>query len=227
MLGSRVAIGEKAIGQFETFAATTLAASTGSYTYTGNSTGLAYGHKLTAATGSYTYTGVAVAFARTNRLLAAPGSYAITGQTSTILRGAFRLVASPNTREAATVYKHVLFAAIGEVSLGGSATASVTAPANTYSYTGYDVSLRRGISMAAAAGSYTWTGVSASYVRTWAIVASPGAYTITGGTTQLNVSMPAAAGSYAMTGTAVQFNRVRKRVRAFTRVGSSITARAA
>jgi len=226
MLGSRVAIGEKAIGQFETFAASSVVASTGSYAYTGNATGLTYGHKLTAATGSYTYTGVAAAFARTNRLLATPGSYAITGQT-TVLRGAFRLVASKNTREAATVYKYVLFASLGEVSLGGSATASVTEPANTYAYTGYDVNLRRGISMAAAAGAYTWTGVSASYVRTWAIIASPGAYTITGGTAHLNVSMTAAAGSYVVTGKAVQFNRVRKRVRAFTRVGSSITARAA
>jgi len=137
------------------------------------------------------------------------------------------LIALPDTRLGGTVYAQFGFAALGQVALGGSASNTVAAPATTYSITGYDTVLRRGISITAAPGSYTITGQNAGAYFTRAIIAGTGTYTINGQAAPSIITLPAAAGSYTLTGKDVEFLRVRKRIRGFARVGSPITARAA
>jgi len=227
MLGVRGAIGQYAIGQFEDQAgAYSLAADVGTYTLTGQDAILRYGHVLTAAAGSYTLTGQAATLSRDRRLACATGSYTITGQAASLLATRV-LFALPDTRLGGTVYSFLGFAALGQVAIGQSTSDTVAAPATTYAITGYDTVLRRGISLTAAPGAYTLTGQIAGSYFTRAIIAGTGTYTINGQAAPSIITMPAAAGSYTLTGQDVTFNRVRKRIRGFARVGSPITARAA
>jgi hypothetical protein len=222
------AIGELAIGELgsSTSNAFTLTADLGTYTLSGQAVTLRIGRALTAATGSYTLVGIDAALSRDRRLACNVGTYTIAGQAA-VPRADRTLTASPNTREASTVYSHVLFASLGQLAIGGSASESVSAPAVTYSTTGYDTTLRRGISMSAATGSYTSTGFDAGQRFTRAIAAAVGTYTITGRAAIGAITMPAVVGSYVLTGQEVSFLRSRKRIRGFARVGSTINARAA
>lgn len=227
MLGVRGALGQYAIGQFEAASgAYTIGADAGAYTLTGQDAALRVGRVLTAATGSYTLTGQDASFSRDRRLAAYAGSYTLTGQDARIV-ATRTLVASPNTREAGTAYTHFMFAALGEVALGGSVSQSVDAPAVTYSLQGFDTTLRRGISVQADAGAYAITGYDAGQRFTRAIIASVGAYTLSGQAALSIITMPAGAGSYTLTGQDVTFSRVSKRIRGFARVGPAINARAA
>lgn len=227
MLGARVAIGQLAIGQFEAASgAYVMVGDPGSFTLTGQDAITRFGAVVTADAGSFTLTGQDAGLNRIWQLSADAGSFTLTGQDA-ILRAARTLVASPNVREASTTYNFVTFAALGGVALGQSVSESVAAPAYTYGITGYDTILRRGVGMQADAGTYTLTGQDAvSYFRR-AIIAEVGSYEISGQVAALRVVMSADAGSYVFTGQDATFNRARRRIRGFARVGSSITARAA
>ena len=222
------AIGELAVGELGSFSigVFTLTADLGTYTLSGQAVTLRSSRTLTAATGSYTLTGQDITFSRDRRIAAYAGAYAISGQAAVPI-ATRTLTASPDTREASTVYSHILFASLGQLAIGGSASESVSAPAVTYSISGYDVTLRRGFSMSAAAGSYTLTGIDAGQRFTRALTAAVGTYTITGRAAIGAITMPAVVGSYVITGQEVAFLRVRKRIRGFARVGSTINARAA
>lgn len=227
MLGARGALGQYAIGQHEAASgAYSLAADDGAYTLTGQEVTLRSGRVLTADAGAYTLTGQDATLSRDRRLACATGTYTLSGQSASVV-ATRTLVASPNTREAATTYQYVMFAALGQVALGGSASADVSAPAVTYSLQGHDTQLRLGFNMQANAGAYAISGQDAGQRFTRAIIANVGAYTLSGQAALSIITMPAGAGSYTLTGQDVSFSRVSKRIRGFARVGPAINARAA
>ena len=126
------AIGELAVGELGSFSigVFTLTADLGTYTLSGQAVTLRSSRTLTAATGSYTLTGQDITFSRDRRIAAYAGAYAISGQAAVPI-ATRTLTASPDTREASTVYSHILFASLGQLAIGGSASESVSAPAVT------------------------------------------------------------------------------------------------
>ncbi len=227
MLGARFALGQAALGQSEAASnAYTLTGDEGAYVLTGQSVTLRAARTLAVDAGSYTLTGQDATLSRDRRLAGYVGAYTLTGQDLT-LRATRTLVASPNTREAATTYQQVGFAALGEVPLGGTDSEAVSAPATTYGLQGSDVTLRRGFSMQADVGAYTLTGQTAGSYLTRAIIAGTGVYTISGQAAPSIITMPAGAGAYVLTGQDVEFNRSSRRKTGYTRVGFPMRARAA
>lgn len=229
MLATRGAIGQYAIGELPIpppSGAYSLTADLGTYTLTGQAAGLAVGYKITAATGSYTLTGQDATLDRDRRIAGDVGTYTITGQDVGTV-AARVLYADPFTRLGGTVYAFPGFAALGQTAIGQSTSEVISTPANTYSLIGYDTQLRKGLSLTAGEGAYTVTGYDAGSYFTRAIIAEVGVYTLSGQAAPSIIVMPAGAGSYTLTGQDVTFNRVRKRIRGFARVGSAINARAA
>lgn len=136
----------------------TLTADSGSYTYTGTTTGLNKGSKVQADSGSYALTGTATGLKRGVKLPANSGSYSLTGQTVGLLKG----------------YK--LPADSGSYTLTGQDVTLTYNPASsTYTLT-------------CDSGSYTLTGVSQAFLRTYVLDMESGAYTLTGSNVTLSYS---------------------------------------
>ena len=147
-------LGQLPLGSTQTSAAPsghTLTASSGSYTYTGQSATLARNRNLTASNGSYSYTGQSVTIARNRNLTASYGTYTYTGQTATI------------THSAVTNYQ--LTASAGSYTYTGqSATIArnrnLTANYGAYLYTGQSADLVKGRVLTASYGTYSIAGQS-------------------------------------------------------------------
>ena len=105
-------------------------ASQGAYTYTGQAATLTKQYLVSAEAGSYTYTGFDATTAKTgNTLLADVGSYAVTGQAAT-LNGPIQL----------------------------------TAAQGAYTVTGFTATTQKTINSALDAGSYTTTGNDVTFL---------------------------------------------------------------
>jgi len=146
------------IGPATATGAYTLTADSGSYTYTGTTTGLNKGSKVQADSGSYALTGTATGLKRGVKLPANSGSYSLTGQTVGLLKG----------------YK--LPADSGSYTLTGQDVTLTYNPASsTYTLT-------------CDSGRYTLTGVSQAFLRTYVLDMESGAYTLTGSNVTLSYS---------------------------------------
>lgn len=150
----------------------TMTADSGSFTLTGNATGLQAGRKMVAASATYTLTGNASTLTVARKLAAATGSFTLTGNAAG-LKAARKLVAASGaftlTGNAATLtytpagYTYTMSAAAGTFTLTGNATAlqvarKMTAGTGGFTLTGNDVTFTH--------RSSAWTDVSAA-TGTW------------------------------------------------------------
>ena len=210
------------------------AAEPGAFTLTGQSVTLQHHHVVQPAAGAFALTGQNAGLSVA--MPADTGAFVLTGQAATML--ATRVI-YPSELPAtdADEYRHILFAAIGEVAIGGSKTQVAAAPVVTYVLTGHDTILRQGFSVTAEVAAFTLTGQDATVLATRTIPAAVGAFVVSGQVAQLAVSMPGDVGTFTFTGQAVEFTRRRRRfrgnprignpVRGLTRNGNTISARAA
>jgi len=127
-----------------------IAASTGTYTYTGVTAALRTAYRVTASAGSYALTGTDATL--TKGLLAAnSGSYAITG-TSASLEVSHKLVADSGSY------------AVSGTNASTNRAFHVTASAGSYTLTGTDTETAQTFALAADGGSYALTGTSITVI---------------------------------------------------------------
>ena len=205
-------LGRFAIGQGRSASATLMAASAGSYTLTGQAALFSISVPLEA--GAYTLTGKDAVFPVS--MPAAAGSYTLSGQAAALNAAATLYVSPyPSTRS-----RFVGFSALGSAALGQGSSLSI---GTTYTLRGSDATVAFG--MAASAGSYTLTGFAARLVEGYVLTASAGSYSLTGNAAAFSTSMPLSSGSYTLTAVAIDLTRNVRRIRAFPRVGATISAR--
>lgn len=190
-------------GAFITFSinrpqALTLTLNSGSYTYTGTSTGLLYKRNITANSGSYSYTGTSTGLLYKRVINANSGSYAYTGTNTGLLFGRDIIPDSGSYTYTGTsadlLLNRSLSLSAGSYAYTGTDAVILyarilNADAGSYTYTGTDVTLTVGTQTAYTltldSGSYTYTGTSAGLVQGRVLVAGSGSYTYTGSTVDL------------------------------------------
>lgn len=176
--------------------ASTLAADSGAYTYSGTAASLLAARKLTADTGAYALTGSAVALTISRNLAADAGSYTMTGAAAGLL--AQRLL------QAATG-AYTWSGTAADLVHGTAGGYTLAAASGTYTWSGTAASLLRAASLAGDSGTYTVTGASAGLYHGALLQADTGAYVLTGAAAALLKAsvLAAGAGGYTLTGTAV------------------------
>lgn len=213
MLGHQ-ALGWFALGQITGPSAYALTLELGTFTVSGQDATLTNARVLACAVGTFTLAGQNVGLPVS--MPAEVGAYTLTGQTATL-----------------------------------QATRTMTAEVGSYTIDGYVTFV---VSMPAEVGSYTLTGQGSTLVKGYSINCEPfpsirnvqfgfaalgevaigqsrvsegNTFSIAGQSLSLSVNMPADAGSYIVTGSnVIQFNRVLRKFRAFTRVGhGTVSAR--
>jgi hypothetical protein len=177
-------------------AGATLALDAGSYTVTGNATGLTAQRKLTFDAGSYTVTGNALGLTVQRTLGFDVGSYTVTGNAAGL-----------------TVQRKLTFDAgsytVTGNALGLTAQRKLTFDAGSYTVTGNDLTLtyapNAGYTLNLDAGSYTVTGNATGLTVQRKLTFDAGSYTVTGNALGLTAqrTLALAAGSYTVTGNAV------------------------
>src|SRR5512139_1929991 len=148
----------------------TLTAATGTFTLTGNATGLIAARSLTADRAQFTLTGNATGLNVGRKLTADFAAFTLTGYDAglTYSGGAA-----------------VLTAERGQFTLTGNATGLVaarklTADAAALTLTGNAAALNYGKTLTAARGQFTLTGQDVAFGRTYVLTADPAAFTLTG-----------------------------------------------
>lgn len=184
----------------------TLGAAQGSYSLSGQATGLRLARRITAAQGSYSLSGQAALLKRSYPLVAAQGSYSLSGQAA-VLRLARKISAAQGA-----------YALSGQ-SAGTVRGLRITAAQGAYSLTGQDVGLSYSGGarvLTAAQGSYSLTGQAVGIKAARTIAAAQGSYALTGFAQTLRADrrMQALQGSYALTGNAALVVAARKIVAA-------------
>lgn len=205
---------------FDEFVSTgdTLAADSGSYTYTGTAAELQRGLIIAADSGSYSYTGTNVDFLIS--MAADSGAYVYTGTEATLTFtpiGSFTLTADSGTYTYAGTavdfqVGRVLVAESGAYTYSGTDAALqrglvLIADSGSYTYSGTTVDLNHGFNIAADSGSYAYTGTNIDLLLGSVLVAESGSYTYTGTNADLQKGsvLVADSGSYAYSGTNVDF----------------------
>lgn len=193
----------------------------GVYVLTGQDAWLQHHHILYGDAATFTLTGQSAGLAVS--MPGDVGAFVLTGQSVGIT--AVRvLYAQPHITQSYT--GHVLFAALGQVALGGSVSVDAGAQ-TTFTLTSQNLILRRGYSVPADAGSFVWTGYGADLEAIRIIYPETGVFTLTGQAGLGIITMPGLAGTFSLTGQDAFFNRRRRRIRGNLRVGpgSGITGR--
>ena len=176
----------------------TLAAALGTYTLTGQATGLEAARILTALQGSFGLTGQDTALLRGFYLASEQGSFTLTGQAVGLLI-ARRLIAAQGSygltgQDVTLTYTP-----------DGGPDYTLTADAGSYTLSGQAVSLIASRLLVAGAGAYVLTGQDASFLVSRLLAAGQGSYSLTGQAATLLISrlMVAGQGSYTLNGQAV------------------------
>ena len=151
-----------------------LAASAGSYVYTGVSATLKVTHNLAVSAGAYNYTGVAATLKVSYNLAAAAGSYIYTGQTA-------KLKIATNLAASAGAYAYTGQSAKLKV------VTNLAASVGSYVYTGFAAKLKVSTNLAAAASVYNYTGFTANLTNNFNITCATGIYDYTGFAANLTV----------------------------------------
>lgn len=183
----------------------TLSCTNGSFTLTGQSTGLVCSRNIAATQGTFTLSGQAVSLTAARKIAAGQGSFALTGQD-------VDLVTSSS-----------LSAEHGSFSLTGQSVALTTArkllcSAGAFTLTGQAVGLSRGRVLPAGQVSFTLSGQAVSLTAARKIVAAQGSLSLTGQDVTLtytpiggpDYTLTCAAGSFALSGQAVGLVAARK-----------------
>lgn len=175
----------------------TLTTAAGTFTLTGEPTGLTAGRKLTAAQASYTLTGEAAGLKAGRLLAAAQASFTLTGEAAGLLAGRLLTATSATytlTGEAVTLTYTPL----------GGPTYTLTAAQAAYTLTGEAAGLIASRKLAAAQASFTLTGTATGLLAGRHLAAATGTLTLTGEAAGLVVSrdLVTAAGTYVLTGRA-------------------------
>lgn len=168
----------------------TLTAAAGTFTLTGNATGVTAQRSLTAAQATFTLTGTATGLLAARSLPAALGTFTISG---------------PDTGLTA---QRLLTADAGACTLSGTATGLtlarlLTASAGAFVLTGVDATLTysgtTGYTLTAAAGSFALTGQAATLAAARLLTAGAGTLTLTGVDAALTAARLLTAGTGAVT----------------------------
>jgi hypothetical protein len=172
----------------------TMTADQGSFTLTGNATGLTAQRKLTAEQGTFSLTGVSAGLLAARKLTAAQGAFTLTGiDASLIYSGSTYIL----TADAGT------FALTGNTAVL-TAQRKIAAGLGTFTFTGVAASLLASRRMSAELGAFTLTGQAAALLAARLMAAGVGAYTLTGYAAGLRYGrvMAAAQGAFVLTGNA-------------------------
>ena len=180
--------------------ASTLTASSGTYTYSGTAATLAAGKILTADSGSYAYTGTAAALtfapASSFTLTADSGTYSYTGTNTGVIFGA-SLTADSGAYTYSGTAAALTFASAGNFTL--------TADNGAYSYSGTIAVLTADRVLVASSGAYAYSGTAATLSKGFSLAANSGAYAYSG--TNIDFSktsvLNAVSGNYVYNGTNV------------------------
>lgn len=169
----------------------TLTADQASFTLTGQSANLLYGHKLAAVQASFTVTGQSANLLRGYPLTAAQGTFTLSGQSAT-LRADLLLVAAQAS--------YTLSGQTANLLRGYPLTASH----GTFTLTGQTANLLFGHKMTAVQASYALAGNAAGLYRGYPLVASHGVFTLTGQAANLLATrlLTATQASYSLSGQA-------------------------
>lgn len=169
----------------------TLTAATGSFSLTGNATGLTVARQITAASGGFTLTGNSAALTAARLLTAATGTFTLTGNAAD-------LIYTPSGG-----YTYTLTAASGSFSLTGNATGLtaarvLAADSGSIVLTGNATGLNRGYPLTAASGAFTLTGNAAVLKADRLLTAASGSFVLTGNAA--TISQPGVLGAPLLQG---------------------------
>lgn len=197
----------------------TLTAAQGSFSLTGQATGLKVARKVTATQNSYTLTGNAATLRHGYSLTAGTGTFALTGNTTGLLvnrkiisvSSSFTLTGN-STRLITSRY---LVAAYGSFSQTGSAAGlffgrNVIAAYGSFTLTGNNTALTVHRNITANHGTFTQTGIDAAVRAGRKISAVYASYSLTGYDATLTSShaggytIAAEMGSFALSGNATR-----------------------
>jgi hypothetical protein len=156
----------------------TLTASTGTFTLTGNTTGLQASRNISTNVGTFTLTGNATGLQTGRNIAASVGTFTLTGNAA-------NLVYTPS----------------------GGATYTLTATSGSFSLTGNNASLVASRKIATTVGTFTLNGISNAFLLQHTIAPSVGSFVLNGNTTNLKVSRQLAlsTGTFTLTGNSVTF----------------------
>lgn len=207
MLGFE-ALGRNALGQVTAATARSITIEAGSFSVIGQAATLSNARTIAAAAGTFTLTGKDAALPI--RMPADVGAFTFTGNAAGVVT-VRRLTASPYPIRNRQMFG---FAALGEVALGqGSEVDGVT-----FQISGKDTGFS--INMPAEVGTFTLTGQDARIVKGLVMEALHGTYAVSGQSVTLRLNMPADVGTFTTGGNVIEFIRRRPRIRAFPRVGN-------
>jgi len=172
----------------------TLAAGSGSYTFTGSSVNLERGLALSADSGGYSYSGTGSDLSKGSVLALDSGSYTYIGTNTDLLRSL-----SLGADSGAYTYSGTA----ATLTFTGAGSFELAAESGAYTYSGSEGSLLAGRNLAADSGTYSYTGTAATLSHNMFLVADSGAYSYSGANAALTASLTLSvdSGKYAYTGT--------------------------
>lgn len=164
----------------------TLTAEPGTFTLTGQATGLRAARQLAAAAGTFTLTGNAAGLIRGYPLAAGTGTFVLTGQAAA-LRADRKLTAATGAFTLTGVAADLIYTP-------ASGAYTLAAGTGVFALTGNVAGLTAARKLTAAAGSFTLTGVAAGLTRSgYRLVAGAGAFALTGNDATLTTTAAASA----------------------------------
>lgn len=151
------------------------------------------GYSLTADQGSFSLTGNSTGLVKASLLSASQGSFSLSGQTTNLLRGfnltctvgSFTLNGQDVTLTYSPVGGYTLSASSGSFSFTGNdsgllVSRAITLSSGTYSLQGIDSNLLLGLKLTASNGTYTFTGSDTGLFKGFILDASNGTFSFTG-----------------------------------------------
>jgi len=202
------ALGRLALGETSASTSKAIQIGVGSFSVTGQAAGLAAARKITADAGAFSVTGRDAALPIS--MPATVGEVTFTGNAVGVVT-VRRLVCSPYPIRNRQMFG---FAALGEVGLGQAQEPDGV----TFQISGQELTFN--VSMPAEVGTFTLTGQDARIVKGLVMEALGGTFAISGQSVTLRLNMPADVGTFTTGGNVVEFIRRRPRIRAFPRVGN-------
>lgn len=182
----------------------TLAATSGSFAFTGNAATLSYApagatYTLATASGSFALTGNTSSLAAGRTLVSAAANYALTGQAASVAHG------------------YALPVASGSFTLSGVAadlavSRNLAAQTNAFALAGSAAGLSHQYVLTAGSGAFNLAGQGANLVASRTLAAQSGGFALTGQAADLRrgYTLAAESGAFALTGNAVSLTPARK-----------------